>query len=223
MESYIASGAVSFDLFGTLVDVKYPSDPAAAVASELEKRGIVVPDDWAEAYSEPHIDAPEGAEIPLPAHVSAALTSRGAAVNATDNENGNVIRRAVLDAFDPEVHTRSDAPEAVESARGQGPVGVLSNCSVPELAHRALARSKLVRDMFDGVVTSVGCGWRKPDHRAFNAIATELNVPLSDIVHIGDDPYTDGGAADIGATAILIDDVPLREVPSLLEAQGWPP
>ena len=53
--------AVSFDLFGTLVTADRPADPAAAIATELEKRDIAVPEDWEDAYTEPHIDAPEGA------------------------------------------------------------------------------------------------------------------------------------------------------------------
>ncbi|MFC6770931.1 HAD family hydrolase, partial [Halorubrum pallidum] len=44
--------AVTFDLFGTLVDVAYPSDPAEVVARELESRGVDVPDDWHVAYGE---------------------------------------------------------------------------------------------------------------------------------------------------------------------------
>lgn len=54
--------AVTFDLFGTLVDAEYPSDPGAAVADALREYGVAVPDDWDDAYREVHIDAPEGAE-----------------------------------------------------------------------------------------------------------------------------------------------------------------
>ncbi len=81
--------AVTFDLFGTLVDVEYPSDPAEIVARELESRGVAVPDDWHVAYGERHVDAPAGAEVPLPAHVAHALDSRG--VDAAEN----VVRRDV--------------------------------------------------------------------------------------------------------------------------------
>ena len=84
--------AVSFDLFGTLVERVDAGEeaPAARVAAELVARDVAVPDDWAAAYRERHIDAPEGAEVPLPAHVSAALASRG--VDAP----GNAARRAVV-------------------------------------------------------------------------------------------------------------------------------
>ncbi|WP_137283785.1 HAD family hydrolase [Halorussus salinisoli] len=205
--------AVSFDLFGTLVAADRPDDPASAVAAELRERDVAVPDDWAEAYREPHIDAPEGAEVPLMAHVSAALASSG--VDAP----GNAARRAVVSAFDPEVETREGALEAVEAASERGPVAVLSNCAVPQLARKALVRSDLDRERFDAIVTSVACGWRKPDARAFETCADRLGVPVSELVHVGDDPRTDGAVADCGGTAVLLSDVPLTEFPDWLEGR----
>ena len=138
------------------------------------------------------------------------------------NRPRKAIRRAVTAAFDPDIQTREGAIEAVEVAANRWPVGILSNCSVPELAQRTLSRSEFNRELFNAVVTSVGCGWRKPDPRAFDAVADQLGVSRSELVHIGDDPRTDGGAADVGVTAILIDDVPLRELPTHLEERCHP-
>ncbi|MFC7069860.1 HAD family hydrolase [Halobaculum lipolyticum] len=183
---------LSFALFDTLVDAALPADPAAAVGEELRARGVDVPDDWAAAYAETHVDAPEGAEIPLPAHVSRALASRG--VTAP----GNAARRAVVAAFDPAVRTREGAVAAVAAARERGPVGLLANCAVPELVGRTLVRSDLARDDFDAVVTSVACGWRKPDPRAFERVADALGAAPADLVHVGADPATDGGATAVG-------------------------
>jgi FMN phosphatase YigB (HAD superfamily) len=205
--------AVSFDLFGTLVEADRPGDPADAVAAELRDRGVPVPDDWERAYREVHVDAPEDAEVPLPAHVNAALASRG--VEAPSN----AARRAVVAAFDPAVETRPGAVEAAEAARERGPVGVLSNCAVPELARRALVRSDLARDDFDCVVTSVACGWRKPSARAFEICADRLGVPVAELVHVGDDPRSDGAVAECGGTAVLLSAVPLAEFPSWLEGR----
>ena len=202
--------AVSFDLFGTLVEVTRPSDPAAAVADELRERGVAVPPDFGDAYREMHVDAPDGAEVPLPAHVSAALASRG--VDAPNN----AARRAVVAAFDPEVDRRSGALDAIVAAREHGPVGVCSNCSVPELARRTLIRADL-RDAFDCVVTSVACGWRKPDARAFETVARRLGVPVAGLVHVGDDPATDGGIVDTGGRFVDIDDTPLSALGTALE------
>jgi len=200
--------AVSFDLFGTLVDADLPDDPASAIAEELRARDVAVPDDWAAAYHETHVDAPEGAAVPLMAHVSAALTSRG--VEAP----GNAARRAVVAAFDPAVETREGAVAAVEAASERGPVAVLSNCAVPQLARKTLLRSELDREEFDAVVTGVACGWEKPHPRAFETCADRLGVSVADLAHVGDDPATDGGIEDCGGEAVLLGDVSLAESPA---------
>jgi len=202
--------AVSFDLFGTLVTADRPADPAAAVATELEKRDVAVPNDWADAYTEAHVDAPDGAEVPLPAHVSRALASRG-----VDYEH-NAARRAVVAAFDPTVETRPGALEAVAAAREHGPVAICSNCSVPELVGRTLVRSDFERDDFDAIVTSVGCGWRKPALEIFELTAEELGVVPDELIHVGDDPHADGGIEAVGGTALLLEETPLADVPARL-------
>ncbi|MFA9416437.1 HAD family hydrolase [Natrinema sp. HArc-T2] len=206
--------AVSFDLFGTLVTADRPADPAAAVATELENRDVTVPDDWADAYAEAHVDAPSGAEVPLPAHVSRALASRG-----VDYEH-NAARRAVVAAFDPTVETRPGALEAVAAAREHGPVAICSNCSVPELVGRTLVRSDFERDDFDAIVTSVGCGWRKPASEIFELTADELGVVPDELIHVGDDPHADGGIEAIGGTALLLEDESLADVPARLAARA---
>lgn len=198
--------AVTFDLFGTLVETESPDSPARAVARELAARDVAVPDDWAAAYRERHVDAPDGAEVPLPAHVAAALDSRD--VEAP----GNAARRATVAAFDPDVRTRDGAVDAVAAARERGPVGLLSNCSVPELVGRTLIRSELSRDAFDGVVTSVGCGWRKPDERAFAVAADRLDAAPAELVHVGDDPATDGGVESFGGAFVHVEETPLERV-----------
>lgn len=203
--------AVSFDLFGTLVDVSRPDDPASAVAAALADRGVAVPADWRDAYGERHVETPAGAELSLVAHVEAALESRGSRASEA------TVAAALRDAFSTPIRTRPGAGDAVAAAADRGPVGVLSNCSVPGLVERALSRSDLDSGTFDAVVSSVECGWRKPDERAFAAVADRLGVPLADLAHVGDDPDADGGAADAGATTILLDDVPLTDLPAHLE------
>ena len=204
--------AVTFDLFGTLVDVEYPSDPAEVVARELESRGVAVPDDWHVAYGERHVDAPAGAEVPLPAHVAHALDSRG--VDAP----GNVARHAVVAAFDPDVTRREGALTAVRDVAAQGPVGLLSNCAVPELVSKTLIRAGL-RGEFDAVTTSVGCGWRKPHAKAFEAAADALGVAPAALTHVGDDPATDGGIVDVGGRFVGVTETPLSAVAAELEAE----
>ncbi|EMA62565.1 HAD family hydrolase [Halorubrum lipolyticum] len=204
--------AVTFDLFGTLVDVEYPSDPAEIVARELESRGVEVPDDWHVAYGERHVDAPAGAEVPLPAHVAHALDSRG--VEAADN----VVRHAVVAAFDPDVTRRDGARAAVRDVSERGPVGLLSNCAVPELVPKTLIRAGL-RGEFDAVTTSIGCGWRKPHPKAFETAADALGVPPASLVHVGDDPAADGGVEDVGGRFVDVTETPLDGLAAHLEAE----
>ncbi|EMA60645.1 HAD family hydrolase [Halorubrum kocurii] len=204
--------AVTFDLFGTLVDVEYPSDPAEIVARELESRGVEVPDDWHVAYGERHVDAPAGAEVPLPAHVAHALDSRG--VDAADN----VVRHAVVAAFDPDVTRRDGARAAVRDVSDRGPVGLLSNCAVPELVPKTLIRAGL-RGEFDAVTTSIGCGWRKPHPKAFETAADALGVAPASLVHVGDDPTADGGVEDVGGRFVDVTETPLDELAAHLEAE----
>lgn len=210
--------AVSFDLFGTLVDVDAPDDPAAAVAAELRDRGVVVPDDWVDAYAEPHLEYEAGSERPLHDHVAAALASRD-----PEREPSAFVddaAAAVRAAFDRPVETRSGAAETVAALAEERPVGVLSNCSVPGLVARTLERSAVDAGDLDAVVASVECGWRKPDARAFEAVAGDLAVQVERLLHVGDDPETDGGAADAGAQFVSVDEVSLPELPSVV-AERW--
>jgi len=207
--------AVTFDLFGTLVDADRPDDPATAVARELRERDVAVPDDWAAAYRERHVDAPEGAATPLPAHVAAALSDRGVDVPH------NAARRAVVAAFDPSVERRPGAAAAVEAAAQRGPVGVCSNCAVPELVGRTLVRADL-RGEFDAVVSSVGCGWRKPDARIFETVADRLGVDAADLVHVGDDERTDGGVEGVGGRFVDVAETPLSALSAVLDGERAP-
>lgn len=200
---------ISFDLFGTLVEIDRPDDPAALIAEQLAERSVSVPDDFGLLYREHHIDAPEGAEIPLPAHVGAALSSRGI-------EPGNsAVRRAIVAAFDQDVSRAPGAKAAIEAAREAGVVGLCSNCAVPELVKRTLIRADLHGE-FDAVVTSLACGWRKPDERIFDHVATALDCDTTGLIHVGDQPATDGGIEAAGGEFIDITESPLTELPAIV-------
>jgi FMN phosphatase YigB (HAD superfamily) len=195
----------TFDLFGTLVAAERPDDPAAAVADALAERDVHVPEDWTAAYREPHEEVQRGAERPLPVHVADALESRG--VDAPRD----VVREATLTAFDRRVKRRDGALDAIDAASERGSIGVLSNCSVPGLVERALARADL-DTAFDAVVPSVDCGWRKPDERAFAAVADALDATPDSLVHVGDDPATDRGVEALGGRAVLVTETSLADL-----------
>jgi len=195
--------ALSFDLFGTLVAADRPEEPWDAVAEALAARSVRVPDDWEDAYRSAHRDYERGREAPLDEHVRLALDSRG--VEIADM----TARGAVLAAFDSPVTARDGAIEALDAAAQRGPVAVCSNCSVPGLVERTLERADIEArsgHSFDAVVTSVDCGWRKPHPNIFETTADALGVTLADLVHVGDDARTDGGAGRVGAQSILLED-----------------
>lgn len=202
--------AVSFDLFGTLVAQDRPAEPWDAVAAELRVRDVPVPEDWEAAYRTPHTDLDPGREQSLVTHVRAALASRGV------DAGRDAVHDALLAAFDGPVEVRPGARDALAAARKRGSVGVLSNCSLPGLVEGTLSRADLA---VGTVVTSVGCGWRKPHDRAFETVADELGVDVKDLVHVGDDPRADGGGRTAGVTVVLTDDVPLSAFPRWLEGR----
>lgn len=227
--------AVSFDLFGTLVDVTRPEAPAAAVAIALRDRGVAVPADWQRRYRTPQVATDPGAEVSLYEHVYEALQPAADAENTSEttaeaegrptpdpktdsrpNPNRSTVEAAVDEAFDPTVETRPNARRVVREIGERLPVLVLSNSAVPGLVDLSIERSMLDPAAFDAIVSSVDCGWRKPDARAFETVAERVDVGVDRLLHVGDDPATDGGITDAGGNFIDIGDVQLGQVPSIV-------
>lgn len=200
---------VSVDLFGTLVSVERPDDPAEVIARALDSRGLTVPEDWPTAYREAHLEVKEGSELSLPDHVMAALASRDESV--VQAEIQPTVEAAVSAAFAVEANPRPGARGVVEKLTNRRPVAVLSNCAVPGLAAHALDSAGIDTNAFEAVVTSVDCGWRKPDRRAFEAVADELGISVEEVLHIGDDPDTDGGITAAGGSSYIVGDGTLAD------------
>lgn len=161
-----------------LVAFEGPDDPAAALADELRARDVAIPEDWADVWAEDHVDAPEGAGVPFPARIGATLASRG--LDAPDN----AARRAAVAAFDPEVSTRPGAADLLAAAADAGPVAVVVDTPVPEVASRVLVRADVDRNVVDVVVAPVGCGWLPTDPRLYESVASRLGVVVDDVVHV---------------------------------------
>jgi FMN phosphatase YigB (HAD superfamily) len=210
--------AVSFDLFGTLVKVTRPDDPAAAVATALRDWGVAVPADWQTRYRTPQVATEPGVEVSLYDHVYEALQPAADAEHRPTPDR-STVEAAVDDAFDPTVETRANASRVVREIGDRLPVLVLSNSAIPGLVDLAIERSILDRKDFDAVVSSVDCGWRKPDAKAFETVANAVDVSVDHLLHVGDDPATDGGIADVGGTFVAIGDVELGQVPTIVVGQ----
>ena len=209
--------AVSFDLFGTLVTAERPADPATAVGAALRDRGVALPADWDEAYRTSHVDVERGHELALSEHVLAVLRDAG-----VDDVDEALVREALLDAFDAPIQTRAGAVDVVTAVADRVPVAILSNSSVPGLVPRTVRRSSLPEDAFVAVLASVDVGWRKPWPEAFEAVATELGVELSGLLHVGDDPRTDGGAERSGARSVIVETAGPLELEAIDAEVGWP-
>ncbi len=204
--------AVSFDLFGTLVVADRPSEPAAAISAELAAEGIQTPADWSTVYRHRHTSVPDGRQLPLSDHVQAALHSRD--IDAPIES----IRTAVCRAFDRPVETVPGATQALAIAAECGPVGLYSNCSVPDLVPTVLSRSTIDPAVFDVIHSSVDTEWRKPAPEAFERLAADLDVGVEQLVHVGDSPQADGGIESLGGTALLIETEALSTVLDELSA-----
>lgn len=203
---------MTFDLYGTLVTASRPDEPWAAVASALSARDVTIPSGWEGAYRSSHHDDEPLRERSLVSHTCDALASRG--VEASEA----VVHEALLEAFHGPVDIRDGAVTALEAAAEYGSVGILSNCSLPGLVEATLNRASFPV-AFDAVTTSVGCGWRKPHDRAFEAAAEALGVPTQELVHVGDDPRADGGGRTAGVSVVLTEKTPLQDFPAWLEAR----
>lgn len=204
--------AVSFDLFGTLVRREYPEEPAVAIGEALEARGVTPPPDWVDTYGAVQRSIPDEREVPLQGHVCMALERGGVECDIA------TVRDAVLAALDPVVEPREGAQSAVRAARGKGPVGLCTNCRMPEFVGLSLARAGIDPDSFDTCVSSAGCGWRKPAPQIFTTVADRLDVTADRMTHVGASQETDGGIESVGGTILLVEDRPLREIAEELDS-----
>ncbi|MFF1442764.1 HAD family hydrolase [Streptomyces sp. NPDC058295] len=97
-----------------------------------------------------------------------------------------------------------DARETLARVRRSGlPVGVLTNGSSGTQLRKL--RVSGLAGLVDQVVVSEDLGVHKPDAGAFLAMARALGVPVSALVHVGDDLLHDvEGAVAAGARAIWV-------------------
>jgi HAD superfamily hydrolase (TIGR01509 family) len=105
--------------------------------------------------------------------------------------------------FDPASHPLyPDVAEALSAIHAMGiKAALVSNIHFdlrPELAEQGIL------DLLDAVVLSFEHGIQKPDPRMFELALDALGVTPSEAVMVGDTPRSDGGAAAIGVTTIIL-------------------
>lgn len=115
---------ISVDLFGALVTVTRPDDPAEPI-NVMFKKAIFVSDDWLKTFSERHLDRFAGAEILLLKHVAVMLTNRSDALARPTVYNSKALHAFVGRCRDaatrgrnlPQVR-RSDNMKGIPSVSG---------------------------------------------------------------------------------------------------------
>lgn len=173
------SSAVVFDLDDTLAVTE--GDRSALLASAAERAGVALTFDR-EAYLAAHREH-SGTESRLP--VFEAL------VGADAPELTRAYRETIGDALRPV----GGAEATLETLRERYRIGLLTD------GPGRTQRDKLERlgweSAFDAVVVTGPLGAPKPDRRAFETVAAELDVAPGNAVYVGDDPERDiaGGAA----------------------------
>lgn len=116
--------------------------------------------------------------------------------------------RRVEEAFvTPEAHGWRPLPgvhEALGRLHGRVKLGVVSNTRSHLLVEKTLGHLG-VRALFDPVVTSAGCGWRKPSPRIFEEVLDAWELPAERVVMVGDSPTKDvAGARALGMRTVWL-------------------
>jgi HAD superfamily hydrolase (TIGR01662 family) len=102
-------------------------------------------------------------------------------------------------------YLEADAIPTLEILRERGlRLGMISNTSDDENVQQLLDWWGL-RPYFENVITSAGCGIRKPDERIFRLALDQFNVPPEQTAMVGDTPDADIlGANRLGINSIWI-------------------
>jgi putative hydrolase of the HAD superfamily len=102
-------------------------------------------------------------------------------------------------------YLETDAIPTLNTLRGHGyRLGLISNTSDDENVQQLVDRWEL-RPFFETVVTSAGCGFRKPDERIFRLALDHFGVPPEQVAMVGDSLEADIlGANQMGLYSIWI-------------------
>lgn len=107
----------------------------------------------------------------------------------------------------PEAHGSVALPgilEVIDRLKGRVEIGVVSNTRSHLLIEKTLEYLG-VRAVFDPLVTSAGCGWRKPSPHIFREVLEVWKLPADQVVMIGDSLAKDVlGAKALGLRTVRL-------------------
>jgi putative hydrolase of the HAD superfamily len=206
--------AVVFDLFDTLVDLRFEDLPTQ------EHRGKRVPSSTLQLHEEVARHAPiefdafvdamlEGArafeashfandrEVPTDLRFADTLQRLGLEAPALVARMTEIHMGVLASAVRPLPHHGALLADLRKRVR----IGVCSNFSHSETALRVLEHAGL-SDAFDAVVVSDAFGLRKPRREIFDEVLGRLGVGAGEALHVGDSLRADvGGARNAGIAA----------------------
>lgn len=209
--------AVVFDLFDTLVDLRFEDLP------RVEHEGRQLPASLAKV----HAAIAERADVSFQQFIDAEAVVRegiGAARFAEGRELPTAERfEAILEQLElrepelPEVLTAIHMGmlrgvvavphhhDAVLGAlQGRVRLGLCSNFSHSDTAHRILEEAGFDARL-DAVAISDAVGWRKPRKEIFESVLAELDVAPRETLHVGDSLRADvAGGRDVGVRTAWI-------------------
>jgi len=228
--------AVVFDLFDTLVDLRFEDArvhehrgkrlPLSVLAlhDEVARHADVTLDALveaflagAQAFQESHFR--QDREVPTEVRFLDLLErlrieSPGLARTLTDIHMG---------ALAATVRSLPHHEDVLGGLRGRVRIGLCSNFSHSETARRVLEQAGLW-PAFDAVLVSDAFGWRKPRREIFDAVVSQLGVAPGDALHVGDSLRADvAGARAAGLRTAWITRRVSDPEQALREHEGAPP
>lgn len=217
----MAITAVTFDLWDTLIDddSDEPKRAAKGLRSKFDERRHLV---WAALNAVEPIDmatvelAYRTADAAFRTvwhdqHVTWEIAGRLRVVlNGLGRElAGAAFEELVRAHEDMEIEVPPDtiagASEALADLAGRYKLCIVSDTIVsPGRCLRRLLEIHGIKQYFSGFAFSDEVGHSKPDRSMFDSAASQLGIPLADMVHIGDRDHNDvKGPQSLGMKAIL--------------------
>lgn len=209
--------AVVFDLFDTLVDLRFEDLPSR------RHKGMRLP----ASAEELHAEVARHAEVPLDAFLE-AMVEGGRAFEQSHFANDlevptelrfrDTLTRLGLEVdglaarmteihmgvFARAVRALPHHGDVLTRLRGRVRLGLCSNFSHSETARRVLEQAGLWSS-FDAVLVSDAFGLRKPRREIFEAVLAQLGAAPGETLHVGDSLRADvGGARGAGLASAWI-------------------
>lgn len=201
--------AVVFDLFDTLVDLRFEDLPRMEHAgrrlpASLKQLHAVVarrrPLDFSEFLAELHavdrrmraVQVDEGREVSTQQRFEELAERLGIEDSALPAALTEVHMGSIRSTVNVPVHHRALLGELGGRLR----IGLCSNFTDTETALTILDEAGF-REHFDAIAISEAVGWRKPREEIFRVVLDELGVAPGEALHVGDSLRADvaGGAA----------------------------